>query len=79
MNEKQKQKSEGQLLETIFKDNRSEAQILLSLCKAREKRESLTPVRFDSKTTFLVPAGTNIEKWERRKEEDLEKFRYKHY
>ena len=77
MNEKQK--SEGQLLESIFKDNRSEAQSLLNLCKERENQQILIPVQLDSRTIFFVPAGTNIEKFRNRKTEELERFRYKHY
>jgi hypothetical protein len=76
MNEKQK--SEGRLLEEIFRDNRSEAQKLLNYCKAMEIQRKLIAVQLDPKSVFLVPFGTDLDKWKERKLRKLKQFRSYH-
>jgi hypothetical protein len=76
MNEKYKQKAEGQVLGDLFSDNRTKAQKLLDECQKREKARKLVPVHFGAKTIYLVPAGTNIEIWSKNKARNLEKFQH---
>jgi hypothetical protein len=76
MNEKHKQKAEGQILEYLFSDNCTRAQKLLDECKKREKARNPVPVRFGTKTVYLVPEGTDIEIWSKNKIRNLEKYRH---
>ncbi|GHU80118.1 hypothetical protein FACS1894145_5810 [Bacteroidia bacterium] len=75
MNESYKKKSEGELIENIFHDDRSRSQKLLEKCKQREKSNRLIPVRLGPKTIYLVPTGTDIENWSKNKARNLDKFR----
>jgi hypothetical protein len=75
MNEKRK--SEGELIDSIFTDDRTRSQRLLDKCKREERQKGVIPVKLDNKTTCLVPAGTDIEKWKRKKSRDLNK-QYRH-
>jgi hypothetical protein len=71
MNEKRK--SEGELIESIFTDDRTKSQRLLDKCKREEREKGVILVKLDNKTTYLVPAGTDIENWKRKKNRDLNK------
>jgi hypothetical protein len=75
MNEKQK--SEGELIDSIFTDDRTRSQKLLDKCKNEEKAKGFIPVKFGKNTTYLAPAGTDIEIWKRKKSRDLNK-QYRH-
>lgn len=61
MNENRK--SEGQLIETIFLDERSRAKILLDKCKEYELSQNYVIVRIGRNTCFLIQA----EKYTNRK------------
>jgi hypothetical protein len=76
MNEKYKQKSEGKIIEDIFSDNRSKAQQLLDEVKRKEKQKKLIPVKFGIRTIYLVPEGKNMEKWEKEKKRNSERFQH---
>jgi len=65
MNEKRK--SEGELLESVFSDNRSHAQKLLDKCKYHERLENMQVIRVSKNTWYLLPQGIDIEKWKAKK------------
>ena len=61
MNEKRK--SEGELIESVFSDDRSHAQKLLDKCKENERRGNMRVVRISRNTWYLLPQDTDVEKW----------------
>lgn len=74
MNEKRK--SEGELIDSIFTDDRTRSQKLLDKCKKQERSQKFIPVKFGKGTVYLVPADTDIEKWKKKKNQDLNKSRH---
>jgi hypothetical protein len=72
---KRVEKAEGQRVKEIFNSDRSCAQRLLAECKRREKSKALIPVRLE-RCLYLVPEGTDMEKWKKEKARNLEKFRH---
>jgi hypothetical protein len=73
MNENRK--SEGELIDSIFTDDRSKAQKLLDKCKKIESGKQMAIVSFGKGTLYLVPAETDIEIWKRKKSQQLDKMR----
>jgi hypothetical protein len=74
MNEKYKQKSDGQIIEDLCKDDRSKAVRLLQACQKRDHDRHLIPVLL-GKAVFLVPQGTDIQQWKELKTRNLKEFR----
>ena len=62
-----KRKSQGELLESVFSDDRSNAQKLLDRCKEIERRRKMKVIRVSNFTWYLLPQETNIENWKARK------------
>jgi len=73
MNEKRK--SEGELVRSVFSDEKSQAQKLLEKCKADERKRNHFGIPFGKGTIYFVPAGTNVDEWKDRKNRILAKFR----
>jgi len=65
MNEKRK--TEGELIEAVFSDDRSRAQKLLEKLKEREQSKSQVIVKIGKYTWYLLPEVTDMEKWKERK------------
>ena len=65
-------KSEGQIIGEIMNDDRTKAQKVLHECKKRERSANKIPVRFGSKTIYLVPQGVNLDEWLARKKQSKE-------
>ncbi|MDR1624139.1 MAG: hypothetical protein LBS04_04110 [Tannerellaceae bacterium] len=61
------------LCESPANDDSSRGKRLLEQCKKRDSSRKLIPVKLDSKTVFLVPDGTDIEKWRKKKVAALDK------
>jgi len=64
---KKMRKPEGELLESVFSDDFSNAQKLLNRCKEVERLKNMKVVRVSNFTWYLLPQGTNIENWKARK------------
>jgi hypothetical protein len=69
MNEKRK--SEGERIESVFHDERSRAQKLLDKCKEDECKKNLIGVPFGKNTIYMLPVGTDIEKWKIKKRKQV--------
>lgn len=76
MNESYKKKSERELIESIFNDDRSRSQKLLELCKQREKKQHLVSVKFGTKSIYLVTKekAENLDDWKQNKSKQIEKY-----
>jgi hypothetical protein len=72
---KRVEKAEGKVLDKLFNSDRSRAQKMLAECRDREESKALIPVRFE-RSIYLVPEGTDMEKWKKEKARNLEKFRH---
>jgi len=69
MNEKRK--SEGEIILSVFSDDRSRAQKLLERCKEDERKKKKEIIRLGKGTWYFLPAGTDIEKWKDDKQKNL--------
>ena len=63
MNEKRK--PEGELLLSIFLDERIRVQRLLQKCKENDRRKNLKAIKISNNTWYLLPEGTDVEKWKK--------------
>jgi len=69
MNERRK--SEGELIDSIFADDRTKSQKILDKRKKEDKGKIFIPVKLGKNTTYLLPEGTDVKKWIQNKSRAL--------